>query len=80
MAAKPKLIVLAAFDEDEEGELRQAFEPMEMQTEERATYMAKIYSLKHQSVIAWSRDADPTKGEFGEAKVLFQKGEIPEME
>jgi hypothetical protein len=80
MAANPKLIVLAAFDENEEGELLPAFEPREMQTEERATYMAKLLGLKHKSVIAWSREADPTRGEFGEAKVLYQKGELPEME
>lgn len=80
MAAIPKLIVLAAFDENEEGELLPAFEPREMQTEERATYIAKLLGLKHKSVIAWSRTADPNKGEFGEAKVLYQKGELPEME
>lgn len=76
MQAKPKLIVLAAFDENDEGELLPAFEPREMQTEERATYMAKILSLKHKTVVAWSRDADPSKGEFGEARVLFPKGRI----
>jgi hypothetical protein len=80
MAATAKLIVIAAFDEDEEGELRPVFEPREMQTEERATYMAKLYGLKHKAVIAWSRDADPNKGEFGEAKILYQKGDLPEME
>jgi len=80
MTAIPKLIVLAAFDENDEGELLPAFEPREMQTEERATYMAKILALKHKSVIAWSRPADPTRGEFGEATVLFQQGELPEME
>lgn len=80
MAAKPKLIVLAAFDENDEGELLPAFEPREMQTEERATYMAKILSLKHKSVVAWCRDADPNIGQYGEAKILFQKGDLPELE
>lgn len=80
MAANPKLIVIAAFDENEDGELLPAFEPREMQTEERAIYMAKILALTHKCVIAWSREADPTRGEYGEAKVLFQKGELPEME
>lgn len=80
MAAKPKMIVIAAFDEGEDGELLPAFAPREMETEERATYMAKILGLKHKSVIAWSRSADPNIGDYGEPKVLYQRGELPEME
>jgi hypothetical protein len=48
-----------------------------MQSEERATYLAKLYGLKHKNVIAWARTADPNKDEFGEARVLFRKGRNP---
>jgi hypothetical protein len=30
--------------------------------------------------LAWSRDADPTLGDYGPPTILFQAGEIPEME
>ena len=75
-----KLIVLAAFDQDEEGNMLPAFDPRQMQDEGRAVREAKMLVGKHASVVAWSRDADPVAGEYGPPEILFQHGQIPEME
>lgn len=77
-----KLIVAMAFVRDEEGELRLAFEPREMQSEERAGREARLWAGSGQYVgaIAWSRSADLTNGVFGDPEVIFQWGAIPDME
>ena len=80
MTTKPKLIVMAAFDETEDGDLIPAFDPKQYDSEERAVREAKSLMDKHAGVIAWSRDADPLLGEFGPPNVLFQNGKIPDME
>ncbi len=74
------LIVLLAFDRDEEGELRDAFEPREMPSEDRAIRAARLIAGDHAGVIAWSRLARPDSGDFGQPTVLFQYGDIPEMD
>ena len=73
----PKLIVVMAFDRDEAGELQPAFDPMEQQSEERAIRTAKELASKHAGVIAWSREARPDIGEYGEPTT--QSG-VPDME
>lgn len=77
-----KLIVAMAFVRDEEGGLRPAFEPREMQSEERATREARLWAGigKYAGTLARSRCADLTHGVFGEPEVLFQSGAIPNME
>ena len=80
MNAKPKLIVMAAFDENDEGDLIPAFDAKQYDSEERATREARTIKDKHAGVVAWSRDADPLLGEFGPPNVLFQSGKIPDME
>lgn len=80
MAAIPKLIVLAAFNENDDGELLPAFDPYQVDSEEKARYKAQMIAHAHAGVIAWSRTADLDNGEFGEPKVIFQHGKIPEME
>jgi hypothetical protein len=80
MGRAAKLIVLAAFDEDDLGDLRPAFEPKQIDSETRAVQEAKKIEADHAGVIAWSRSADPDVGEYGEPVVLFQAGKIPEME
>ncbi len=76
-----KLIVLAAFDRDDEtGDLRPAFEPREMRDEEQARRQARLLKDAHAGVIAWARDAQPDIGEFGPPEVLVMYGEVPEME
>lgn len=75
-----KLIVLAAFDRGEEGEFIPVFDPRQIDTEERAKREAKLLATSHKTVVAWSREADPDIGEYGPPLVLFQHGELPEME
>ncbi len=77
---KTKLIVLMAFDRDEEGELQPAFEPREMPDEARAKRMAIELKGRHAGVVAWVRDANPALGEFGPPEVLAVYGDVPEME
>ncbi|MGO4843242.1 hypothetical protein AB4144_64305, partial [Rhizobiaceae sp. 2RAB30] len=61
----PKLIVVAAFDQDDEDGFVTAFEPAQQQTEDRAIGLAKSLATKHAGVIAWSREANPDIGEYG---------------
>lgn len=75
-----KLIVLAAFDRDDEGELRPAFEPREMRDEDQAKRQARMLKDQHAGVIAWARSADLVNGVFGEPEILAQYGDVPEME
>lgn len=77
---KTSLIVVLAFVRDEEGELRAAFEPREMQSEDRAIREARMLATTYAGAIAWSRPARPDIGEFGEPVVLFQYGDVPDME
>lgn len=74
------LYVLAAFDRGEDGELRPAFEAQQMPSESAAIARAKLMSQSYAGVIAWSRYAKPDEGEFGEPVVLFQSGDVPELE
>ena len=76
----PKLIVVVAFDLGEDGDLVEAFGPAEQQSEERAVRAARGLALKHAGVIAWSREANPALGEYGEPVVLFISGDVPDME
>lgn len=79
MKKKEKLIVLAAFDWIGK-ELIPAFEPREMPTEDRAIYEAKLIAAKHSGVIAWKREANSYLSEYGPPTVLFQEGDIPDLD
>jgi hypothetical protein len=76
----PKLIVAAAFDRGEDGELLPAYGPAEQQSEERAVRVAKSLATTHAGVIARSREANPAIGEYGSPTTLFQAGEVLDME
>jgi hypothetical protein len=76
----PKLIVAAAFDRGEDGELFPVYGPAEQQSEDRAVRTAKSLATKHVGVIAWSREANPAIGEYGPPTTLYQAGEVPDME
>jgi len=66
-AHQPKLIVVVAFDPDEAGEMQPARGyTAEFQSEDRATRVARTLAQKHAAVIAWSREANPTIGEYGD--------------
>lgn len=41
---------------------------------------AQALDGKHAGVVAWSREAQPDIGEYGEPTLIFQSGEIPNME
>lgn len=80
-AAPPqKLIVLLAFDNGEDGELLPAFEPREMRDEASAIRTAKEMAQRHVGVITWTRTADLINGVFGDPVVLYQHGDVPELE
>lgn len=74
------LHVLMAFDRDDAGELRPAFEAMQMPSEHAAIMRAKLISSRHAGVIAWSRSAKPDEGEFGKPKELYRAGDVPNLE
>lgn len=76
------LIVLTAFVRDEEGELRPAFEPRELPSKDKAKMDGRRLAAQgtYAGIIAWSRSADLVNGEFGEPVVLFQHGDVPDME
>ncbi|MER9137562.1 hypothetical protein NKI20_14900 [Mesorhizobium sp. M0830] len=76
----PRLIVVVAFDRGEDGDLFPAFGPADQQSEDRAIRTARALAAKHAGVIAWSREADPTPGEYGPPKTLFVSGDVPDME
>lgn len=75
-----KLIVVLAFNRGDDGGLRPAFDPREMQNEAAAIRLAKMIEDQHDGVIAWWRSAQPNVGEFGPPMILYQAGDIPEME
>ena len=76
----PRLIVVVAFDRGDDGELFPAFGPADQQSEDRAIRTARALATKHAGVIAWSRDADPTLGDYGPPTTLFVSGDVPDME
>lgn len=75
-----QLIVLMAFDRDDEGVLQPAFEAREMPDERRAVTAAKLLSHQHVGVITWRREANPAIGEFGPPEILFQDGDVPDLD
>ena len=75
-----KLIVLCAFDRNEDGSLQAAFEPREMQDERRANSTAREMSHRHVGVITWVREVDPAAREYGPSEVLYQSGDIPDLD
>lgn len=74
------LIVFMAFEKGEDGELRPAFEAQQMPSEHSAVIRAKLVSRSYAGVVAWKRPARPDDGEFGELEVLWQHGDLPDME
>lgn len=75
-----KLVVVMAFKRNEDGELLAAMEPLQATSEGAAISRAKLLAADHDGVLAWSREADPAIGEYGEAVELFRSGEIPDID
>ncbi|MGF9567813.1 hypothetical protein AAIH70_30475 [Neorhizobium sp. BT27B] len=80
MSNKGKLIVLAAFVKNDDGELVPAFDPRQVDSEDRAKRDAQLIADHYAGVVAWSREADPSIGEYGPPTIIFHSGEIPELE
>ncbi|KNY18245.1 hypothetical protein AKG11_03685 [Shinella sp. SUS2] len=80
MAQTGKLIVLAAYSKTDDGDLLPAFEPRQIETEEKAMRIARTMAGEYAGVIAWSRDADIALGDYGPPTILFQSGDLPDME
>jgi hypothetical protein len=57
-----------------------AFDPRQVETEGRAKMDAMLLSDKYAGVVAWSREADPSIGEYGPPVIIYQRGDIPELE
>lgn len=74
------LVVVMAFERTEDGELRPAIEAQQAPSEHSAIQRAKLMSRSYAGVIAWKRPADPDRGDFGEPEVLWQHGELPDLE
>jgi hypothetical protein len=76
----PKLVVLWAFDRTDDGGLVPAFEAREMPDERRAVMRATQINGLHAGVIVWSREIDPSRGEYGPSDVLYKSGSIPDLD
>jgi hypothetical protein len=74
------LIVMWAFDKNDEGEMNPAFEAREMPDERRAVAAAKLAAATHVAAIAWKRTVRPDRGEFGEPEILFTHGPVPDLD
>lgn len=74
------LYVLAAFNRNDDGELVPAFEAQQMPSGHSAISRAKLLAKAYAGVIAWQRGARPDEGEFGPPEILFQAGDLPDLE
>jgi hypothetical protein len=68
--------VAMGFERGPEGELV-ALEPMEAQSSVQAISRARSLATTKAGAIAFSRTGDPNIGEFEDAEVLWQGGEVP---
>ena len=68
--------VAMGFERDEAGDLV-ALDPLEAQSSTQAISRARVLAATKAGAIAFSRTGDPDVGEFADAKVLWQAGDIP---
>lgn len=68
--------VSLGFTRNEEGDLV-ALDPVESQTPNVAISKARSLAASNVGAIAFSRTGDPNLGEFNDAKVLWQSGDVP---
>jgi hypothetical protein len=68
--------VSMGFIRNEEGDLV-ALDPLESPSLSLAIAKARSLAAKNAGAVAFSRTGDPALGEFDDAKVLWQSGEIP---
>lgn len=67
--------VAMGFERDEAGELM-ALEPVESQSSSAAIARARSLAATKAGAVAFSRTGDPNAGEFADAVVLWQGGEV----
>ena len=67
--------VVIAFDRNAEGNLKPG-EAREFLSPTIAERRARTLALEHAGALAFSRTGDPTTGEFQEAVILAQFGEV----
>jgi hypothetical protein len=67
--------VVVHFDRDEEGVLKPG-EPKEAPSAEMAKRRAAALARAHAGVVAFSRAGDPGTGDFGDAVILSQAGDV----
>ena len=75
-----RLIVVVAFTRTDGGRLLPAYDPMQFTREDDATQMARYLAATSAGVLAWSCDPDPDTGIYGPPAILFQSGDVPELE
>ncbi len=75
-----RLIVVVAFSRANNGRLVPASDPMQFDTPHEATQMARYLAAKCAGVLAWVRDAQHEVGGYGPPTILFQSGDVPELE
>lgn len=71
-----RLIVFAAFKRGDDGEISPAFEAREMPSERVAVQQAKVAAALYAGAIAWYRDGDVVNGDFDDAVILFERGDV----
>lgn len=68
--------MVTAFDRHETGDLQTGMAA----DSNRAMRAARRLAGKHAGVIAWSREGNPSVGEYGEPTTLFVGGDVSDME
>lgn len=53
-------------------------EPRELPTVRQAELTARLLAAERPAVIAFSRSGDPVIGEWGDAEIIYQAGELPD--
>lgn len=76
MPGTRETIMLVAFDDNSDGELAQAFEPRQAESQNEAIAAARILSESHAGVAVWSLSSEPAIGETGPAVLVFSAGRV----
>ena len=50
----------------------------ELPTERQAELAARILAAERPAVVAFARSGDPVTGEWGDAEIIYQAGELPD--
>lgn len=53
-------------------------EAREVGSERQAAISARMLASERPAVVAFSRSGDPTTGEWDDARIIFQAGELPD--